>query len=119
MQKSATSARAMEPASPSMTLITPVGFSTVRPPGRTMHHSRSRPTPPSVKRASWLFLSVKMDDMTVIMSILNMKGAWSFESPAPIEVTTATRFTSYFFMAAITVAVPVVFECRVDGVDWY
>ena len=61
MQKSATSARAMEPASPSMTLITPVGFSTVRPPGRTMHHSRSRPTPPSVKRASWLFLSVKMD----------------------------------------------------------
>ncbi len=61
MQKSATSARAIEPASPSMTLITPVGFSTVRPPGRTMHHSRSRPTPPSVKSASWLFLSVKMD----------------------------------------------------------
>ena len=46
------------------------------------------------------------DDMTVIMSILNMKGAWSFESPAPIEVTTATRFTSYFFIAAMTVAVP-------------
>ena len=44
--------------------------------------------------------------MTVIMSILNMKGAWSFESPAPIEVTTATRLTSYFFMAAMTVAVP-------------
>ena len=44
--------------------------------------------------------------MTVIMSILNMKGAWSLESPAPIEVTTATRFTSYFFMAAMTVAVP-------------
>ena len=56
-------------------LMTPVGFSTVSPPGRTMHHSRSRPTPPSVKRASWLFLSAKMDDMTVIMSILNMKGA--------------------------------------------
>ena len=66
-----------------------------------------------------LFSTVNMLDMTVIMSILNMKGAWSFESPAPIEVTTATRFTSYFFMAAITVAVPVVFECRVDGVDWY
>ena len=31
-----------------------------------MHHSRSRPTPPSVKRASWLFLSAKMDDMTGI-----------------------------------------------------
>ena len=40
------------------------------------------------------------DDMTVIMSILNMKGAWSLESPAPMEVTTATRLTSYFFMAA-------------------
>ena len=38
--------------------------------------------------------------MTVIMSILNMKGAWSLESPAPIEVTTATRLTSYFFIAA-------------------
>ena len=75
MQKSATSARAMEPASPSMTLMTPVGFSTVNPQGRTMHHSRSRPTPPSVKSASWLFLSAKMEDMTVIMSILNMKGA--------------------------------------------
>ena len=50
--------------------------------------------------------------MTVIMSILNMKGAWSLESPAPIEVTTATRFTSYFFMAAMTVAVPVCFERR-------
>ena len=61
MQKSATSARAMEPASPSMTLMTPVGFSTVSPPGRTMHHSKSRPTPPSVKSASWLFLSVKID----------------------------------------------------------
>ena len=31
---------------------------------------------------------------------------WSLESPAPIEVTTATLFTSYFFIAAITVAVP-------------
>ena len=61
MQKSATSARAIEPASPSMTLMTPVGFSTVSPPGRTMHHSKSLPTPPSVNRASWLFLSVKMD----------------------------------------------------------
>jgi hypothetical protein len=107
----------MEPASPSMTFMTPVGFSTVSPPGLTMHHSRSRPTPPSVKRASWLFLSAKIDDMTVIISILNMKGAWSFESPAPIEVTTATRLTSYFFMAAMTVAVPASTERRADGVS--
>ncbi len=47
-----------------------------------------------------LFSTVNMLDMTVIMSILNMKGAWSLESPAPIEVTTATRLTSYFFIAA-------------------
>mmetsp|Transcript_5444 Transcript_5444/g.17272 ORF Transcript_5444/g.17272 Transcript_5444/m.17272 type:complete len:248 (-) Transcript_5444:21-764(-) len=105
MQKSATSARGMEPASPSMTLTTPVGASTVRPPGRTMHHSRSLPGP-DVKRASWLFLSVKMDDMTVFMRILKKKGAWSFESPAPMDVTTATRLTSYFFMASMMMAEP-------------
>mmetsp|Transcript_25604 Transcript_25604/g.83952 ORF Transcript_25604/g.83952 Transcript_25604/m.83952 type:complete len:242 (+) Transcript_25604:168-893(+) len=105
MQKSATSARGMEPASPSMTLTTPVGASTVRPPGRTMHHSRSLPGP-DVKRASWLFLSVKMDDMTVFMRILKKKGAWSLESPAPMDVTTATRLTSYFFMASMMMAEP-------------
>mmetsp|Transcript_1829 Transcript_1829/g.5513 ORF Transcript_1829/g.5513 Transcript_1829/m.5513 type:complete len:319 (+) Transcript_1829:185-1141(+) len=106
MQKSATSARAIEPASPSMTLMTPVGASTLRPPGRTMHHSRSAPGPPAVKSASWLFLSAKIELITVIMSILNTKGAWSLESPAPIDVTTAMRFTSYFFIAAMTAAVP-------------
>mmetsp|Transcript_5102 Transcript_5102/g.15108 ORF Transcript_5102/g.15108 Transcript_5102/m.15108 type:complete len:236 (+) Transcript_5102:158-865(+) len=106
MQKSATSARAMEPASPSMTLMTPVGFSTVRPPGRTMHHSRSAPGPPAAKRASWLFLSVKMEDMTVAMRILKTNGAWSLESPAPMLVTTETRLTLYFFMASMMHLVP-------------
>jgi hypothetical protein len=51
------------------------------------------------------------------MSILNMKGAWSLESPAPMDVTTATRLTSYFFIAAMTVAVPAYFERRADGVS--
>jgi hypothetical protein len=43
----------MEPASPSITLMTPVGASTVRPPGRTRHHSR----PELSTTASCSFLS--------------------------------------------------------------
>ena len=34
-----------------------------------------------------------------------------------MDVTTAMRLTSYFFIAAMTVAVPVCFERRVDGVE--
>ena len=79
--------------------------------GPVWKSSLGRPTP------STRNYHAETDDITVIMSILNMKGAWSFESPAPMEVTTATRFTSYFFIAAITVAVPVYFERCVDGVE--
>ena len=46
-----------------------------------------------------MFLSTKIFDITVAISILNMKGAWSLESPAPIEVATGTRLTLLDFMA--------------------
>eukprot|EP00982_Pelagococcus_subviridis_P004494 29202-Pelagococcus_subviridis.AAC.1 len=99
-QKSATSARAMLPASPSMTLTTPVGGPSPSPPGRTTQNSRSFPGPAGPKNScSWLFLSVKMDRITVDMRILNTNGAWSALSPAPMDVTTATRFTSFCFIA--------------------
>mmetsp|Transcript_28599 Transcript_28599/g.57800 ORF Transcript_28599/g.57800 Transcript_28599/m.57800 type:complete len:211 (-) Transcript_28599:111-743(-) len=55
---------------------------------------------------SWLFLSLKIFFITVIMRILNAKGAWSLESPAPIDVTIAMRFTPLSFMAAIMLFVP-------------
>mmetsp|Transcript_8059 Transcript_8059/g.20614 ORF Transcript_8059/g.20614 Transcript_8059/m.20614 type:complete len:240 (+) Transcript_8059:513-1232(+) len=104
-QKLATSARVIEPASPSITLIMPLGGSRVRPPGRTMQYSRSEPGPLR-KRPSWLFLSVNMPFMTVYISILKKKGAWFSLSPAPIEVTTDTRFTPYFFIALMMHAEP-------------
>mmetsp|Transcript_10752 Transcript_10752/g.19857 ORF Transcript_10752/g.19857 Transcript_10752/m.19857 type:complete len:243 (+) Transcript_10752:763-1491(+) len=101
-QNCATSALGMLPASPSITLITPVGGSTVNPPGRTMQYSN----PLAFTAASWLFLSVKIFFMTVIMSILKAKGAWSLESPAPILVTTAMRLMLFSFMAAMMLFVP-------------
>mmetsp|Transcript_265 Transcript_265/g.578 ORF Transcript_265/g.578 Transcript_265/m.578 type:complete len:264 (-) Transcript_265:16-807(-) len=104
-QKSATSARVMEPASPSTMLMMPLGASRVRPPGRTTVNSRSLPGPLE-KSASWLFLSAKMERMTVFIKILNTNGACFSLSPAPIEVTTAIRFTPYFFIALITQVVP-------------
>mmetsp|Transcript_41501 Transcript_41501/g.102268 ORF Transcript_41501/g.102268 Transcript_41501/m.102268 type:complete len:320 (-) Transcript_41501:157-1116(-) len=106
-QKSATSARAMEPASPAMTLMTPVGGPVPRPPGRTMQNSRPLPGPAGARNScSWLFLSVKMERITVLIRILNMNGAWSAESPAPMEVTTDTRVTPAAFMPLITFSVP-------------
>mmetsp|Transcript_20806 Transcript_20806/g.45605 ORF Transcript_20806/g.45605 Transcript_20806/m.45605 type:complete len:215 (-) Transcript_20806:293-937(-) len=104
-QNAATSARAMDPASPSITLTTPVGASNVSPPGLTMQYSKSDPGP-SRKSFSWLFLSLKTFFMTVIISSLKTNGAWPAESPAPMEVTTATRFTPFSFIAAITFVDP-------------
>mmetsp|Transcript_19555 Transcript_19555/g.40529 ORF Transcript_19555/g.40529 Transcript_19555/m.40529 type:complete len:235 (-) Transcript_19555:1620-2324(-) len=101
-QNCATSALVIEPASPSMTLMTPVGGSTVSPPGRTMHHS----SPEASTTASWAFLSLKMELITVDMSILKKNGAWSLLSPAPMDVTTATLFTPASLMASSTTLVP-------------
>mmetsp|Transcript_189 Transcript_189/g.586 ORF Transcript_189/g.586 Transcript_189/m.586 type:complete len:225 (-) Transcript_189:94-768(-) len=97
----------MLPASPSMTLITPVGAVVFRPPGRTMTNSKSLPGPPIPRNScSWLFLSVKMERITVLIKIRKTRGAWSALSPAPIDVTTATRRTPDAFMALITFVVP-------------
>mmetsp|Transcript_12650 Transcript_12650/g.50816 ORF Transcript_12650/g.50816 Transcript_12650/m.50816 type:complete len:332 (-) Transcript_12650:129-1124(-) len=108
MQKAATSARGMLPAWPSMTLTTPVGGSTVSPPGRTTVHSSSAPgaAAPAVKSASWAFLSVKMELMTVLMRILKKNGAWSLLSPVPIDVTTAIRLTPRLLHSSMTWRVP-------------
>mmetsp|Transcript_11693 Transcript_11693/g.29970 ORF Transcript_11693/g.29970 Transcript_11693/m.29970 type:complete len:245 (-) Transcript_11693:120-854(-) len=95
----------MLPASPSITLITPVGGSSVSPPGRTMQNSRSFPGPEK-KSCSWLFLSVKMFFITVNMRTLKKKGACFSESPAPIDVTTLIRFTPFAFIAFMTHVVP-------------
>lgn len=73
-----------------------MGGSTVKPPGRIIHHSRSEE---DRIKFSWLFLSTKMFFITVAINILNMKGAWSLESPAPIEVMTETRLTLLDFIA--------------------
>mmetsp|Transcript_31673 Transcript_31673/g.62687 ORF Transcript_31673/g.62687 Transcript_31673/m.62687 type:complete len:241 (-) Transcript_31673:272-994(-) len=106
-QKSATSARMIDPASPSITLITPVAGPTPNPPGRTRHHSRSDPGP-LMKSLSWLFLSAKMSFMTVYINTLKKRGACFSESPAPIEDTTATLFTPFSLIASITFFVPAV-----------
>mmetsp|Transcript_8975 Transcript_8975/g.16159 ORF Transcript_8975/g.16159 Transcript_8975/m.16159 type:complete len:205 (-) Transcript_8975:145-759(-) len=95
----------MLPASPSMTLMTPVGGSVSSPPGRTMQYSRSFPGP-DMNRSSWLFLSLKMLFITVNISTLKKKGACFSESPAPIDVTTLTRFTPFACIALITHLVP-------------
>mmetsp|Transcript_151258 Transcript_151258/g.466533 ORF Transcript_151258/g.466533 Transcript_151258/m.466533 type:complete len:217 (-) Transcript_151258:123-773(-) len=87
--------------------MTPVGFSTVRPPGRTMVYSRSAPGAPGfVKSSSWRFLSSKIFFIIVHMSILKKKGAWSSEFPTPMLLTTATRFVPTFFMASMMLVVP-------------
>mmetsp|Transcript_108409 Transcript_108409/g.187263 ORF Transcript_108409/g.187263 Transcript_108409/m.187263 type:complete len:227 (-) Transcript_108409:355-1035(-) len=104
-QNFATSALGMEPASPSMTLMTPVGGSTFSPPGRTIVYSRSAPGP-CKKRASWLFLSSKIPRMTVPMSTRKKKGACFSESPVPMLVTTAIRLTPLAFIASMTFLVP-------------
>ena len=73
-----------------MTLTTPVGGPSPSPPGLTTQNSRSRPGPPGPRKScSWLFLSLKMDRMTVDMRMRKTMGAWLAESPAPIDVTIA------------------------------
>mmetsp|Transcript_19196 Transcript_19196/g.39489 ORF Transcript_19196/g.39489 Transcript_19196/m.39489 type:complete len:201 (+) Transcript_19196:146-748(+) len=101
-QNCATSARGIDPASPSMTLTTPVGGSTVKPPGRTMQYS----SPEFTVASSWLFLSKKIFFMAVHIKTLKKNGAWFSESPAPILVTTASLLTPFSFMAAMTLLVP-------------
>mmetsp|Transcript_24403 Transcript_24403/g.35677 ORF Transcript_24403/g.35677 Transcript_24403/m.35677 type:complete len:204 (-) Transcript_24403:252-863(-) len=76
-QNCATSALVIDPASPSMTLITPVGGSTVNPPGRTMQYSK----PEFITTFSWLFLSAKIFFIAVIMRILKKKGGLVFAIP--------------------------------------
>mmetsp|Transcript_6665 Transcript_6665/g.21049 ORF Transcript_6665/g.21049 Transcript_6665/m.21049 type:complete len:258 (-) Transcript_6665:108-881(-) len=107
-QKAATSAREMEPAWPSITLMMPLGGSRVRPPGRTSVNSREAPgaSAPPLKSASCAFLSANMDFITVIISTLNMNGACPSESPAPMDVTTATRFSPRAFISEMMAAVP-------------
>mmetsp|Transcript_5377 Transcript_5377/g.18203 ORF Transcript_5377/g.18203 Transcript_5377/m.18203 type:complete len:206 (-) Transcript_5377:185-802(-) len=104
-QKAATSAREMEPASPEITCVVPVGGPSVRPPGRTTVYSRSDPSPPK-KSASWLFLSWNTPLSTVHMSSLKKKGAWFWLSPAPMLVTTLMRLTPRAFIERITLDVP-------------
>jgi hypothetical protein len=49
-----------------------------------------------------LFLSAKIERITVFINILKKKGAWPSESPHPMDVTTATRFTPNRLHASIT-----------------
>mmetsp|Transcript_8057 Transcript_8057/g.22211 ORF Transcript_8057/g.22211 Transcript_8057/m.22211 type:complete len:213 (+) Transcript_8057:345-983(+) len=104
-QKLATSAREMDPAVPVITFVVPVGGPSVSPPGRTTVHSRSLPFPER-KRASCSFLSTNASLRTVHMNSLKAKGAWSKLSPAPMLVTTDTRFTSLDFMELMMLVVP-------------
>ena len=72
-----------------------------------MQYSRSAPA--LMTTFSCAFLSAMIDDITVIIRRRKDHGAWSIESPTPMEVTTEIRLTPLALHAAMMLAVP---SCR-------